>query len=99
MTSTVQFHIRNSLIGQLRSNDDVIRSIYVFSITFDWNKMETRDSQSVRLSKTNPMVCNMTYFSQFVTLTLTLGDLRSKLPSDLSGSQKYESIRLARETR
>ena len=44
ITSLVQFSIINPLIGHLRSNDDVIRSIGTFlSITFDWNDIETWD--------------------------------------------------------
>ena len=50
-------------------------------MNFDWNEMETW----VRLVNTHLMVCNLTYFGQSVTLTL--GDLKSKLPNDLSGLQ------------
>ena len=34
MTSPVQSCISNHLIGQLRSNDDVIRSIHIYSYNF-----------------------------------------------------------------
>ena len=72
-------------MGQLRSND-VIKSIYVSPITFDWNEIETWGRcQSVCLVKTHLLIYNLTYLDQSVTLNL--GDLRSKLPSYLSGSQ------------
>ena len=40
MTSAVQFCNRNLLIGQLRSNDDVIRSIHVYPYNFwlEWDR-------------------------------------------------------------
>ena len=50
-------------------------------ITFEtWGRC-----QSVRLVRTHLLICNLTYLSEYVTLTL--GDLRSKLPSNLCGSQ------------
>ena len=40
MTAPVQFCISNALVGQLRSNDDVIRSIYVSLYNF-WLEWDT----------------------------------------------------------
>ena len=93
MTSSVQFCISNPLLGQLRSND-IIRSIYLrFSITFYWNEIAIWGRcQCVHLVKTYLILSDLIYLGQSVTLTF--GDLRSKLPSELSGSQSNESIRI-----
>ena len=51
-------------------------------ITFDRKEIETWGRcQSVRLTKTDHLICNMTYLGHL--LTLTLGDLRSNLQIDL----------------
>ena len=98
MTSPVQFCIINPLIGQLRSNDDVITSIYVSPITFDWEEIETLGRcQRVRLVKTHLLICNLTYLGHSVTLTLD--DLRSKLSSDLSITKYMSRSALTRERR
>ena len=71
---------------RFEGSDDVIMPIYVSPITFYWNVIETWGRFiSVRLVKTHLLICNLTYLGQF--MTMTLGDPRSKLPSDLSGSQ------------
>ena len=55
-------------------------------ITFDRKEIEAWERcQSVRLIKTHQLICNMTYLSQFVTLTL--GDLRLNLQIDLLRSK------------
>ena len=55
-------------------------------ITFDRKEIETWERcQSVRLIKAHHLICNMTYLGRFVTLTS--GDLRSKLQIYLSRSK------------
>ena len=72
-------------------------------ITFDWNEIETWGRcQSVRLVKTHRMLCNMSYLSKSVTLTLD--DPRSKLifflqNSDFRGKKYISRSALTRETR
>ena len=84
MTSPVQFCLCNPLICQLGWNDDVI-SYSFLPTAFDLNEIEIWDrSQCVRLVKTHLMICNKTYLGQSVILALC--DLRSNIPSDLSGS-------------
>ena len=83
MTSPVQFRISNPFVGQLSSNDDVIRFL---PIPFDWNELKTWGKcQIVPVVKMLLLICSLAYLGQSVTLTS--GDLRSKLPSDLSGSK------------
>ena len=67
------------LKGHLRSFYDVIRSLYIFANNcFNREEIEAWERcQSVRLTKTHQLICNMTYLSHFVTLTL--GDPRSNL--------------------
>ena len=68
-------------------------------ITFDWIEIETWGRcLSVRFVKTHLLICHLTYLGQSVTLTLA--DLRSKLPSDVSGVTRYMSrFTLTRERR
>ena len=54
----------------------------VLPITLDRKEIETWERcQSVRLTKTDQLICNMTYL-----VTLTLGNPRSNLQIDLSRS-------------
>ena len=48
--------------------------------------------QSVPLVKTHLLLCNLTYLGQSVTVTF--GDLRSKLQVTFPGHKAYDSIRL-----
>ena len=61
-------------------------------ITFDRKEIETRERcQSVRLTKTDQLICNMTYLDHL--LTLTLGDLRSNLQIYLLRSKSISFVR------
>ena len=65
-------------------------------ITFDRKEVETWERcQSFRLTKTDQLICNMTYLGRL--LTLTLGDPRSNLQIALLRSKSISFDRALRE--